>query len=1293
MDCQYCLMFGTPANVVGDPMGYCAFSNVGGATEPFPSYGIDAGLPKGPQWVGIRYAPTDAPSKAPTHAPSHAPSAVPSTSPSVTPSGMPTTIPTGPSGCAAHAPPWPSGLQSIPAKAITGALNPNPVGHSNPETGGVDFDLCACVERCYFQRTTPTNTQDCVGVNWVPNSSGPGGTCTYFSSMFSLDNVLGPGVAVTIVPIGPFATRAPTARPSASPTAPTKAPSAASAPTASPTEEPTSAPTASPSEEPTSAPSDSPTSAPSTRSPTEAAPVCPFDAGATELELHDGTKLARPVSGGPFTLGAQRVELLLTPTAGFDASALSAAVVSGVGGYVGAPYTVEQGGTVRIELSAIGGVCSSACAGCACNPKDEDNYEDPYRPLVFFDAAAVDPNQPLASCPAFKSMLYYTERCDVSKYEYVTTAEGLAACMQAGEGGAGVTANGKLCGYGAPPYCVDCPEGGVCPGGFRLWPQPGFWLDGDVDAAARAAWHHPPAVDPCAFPATRCAGFSPELVQSSPECADGYSGDRCEEEAGSEGGRSTCDEGYTGYRCLDCVKGHYQDGSGFCLACPADTLAVVAQSGLVIALALFGVFVAVLCASASCAYRAKRRGGGVGGKAAVVSSLKDCPSNFCGTPDFTTKALRCTAAAWIFIAAQLLCNPMTGFQPTKEFVIWCLLALQIISQAGNVMSVVAFPEWIARTLRAVEIFNALEVRVMPPACYGELFCWSTPLCGAIVKLIVALVMWAAWCMMLHKKGRLDYWTEKCGGRCHAFAVKATPALRNVLVTLLSIGYPFVTNTAVRMVACRADETGNSVLVVDPHVSCYEPDDGSMHVTAAGLAWATLALYSVGFPALVFLRIRAALRREEEPFARNCEDCTPAGTHPHSLSLGGVAYDSHGQFMLNNPLRKSASTSAGGAASAKHPGPDAAAGGGEGGAGDRRSKQRSAHRETAYKHILHNDYARQYFWFRIVNYACLFVLSLTRYLLNDANNGGMQGARLGINLTALSLFALAIAKLRPYSDELAHAWKHPVKQYSLLLAAMISVLNYVRAQDLAAWYAARQEAANFVWADSVRPPPVLGGGAGDSGSGGAAAASPTPDALAAQGIPEPSGSVEALSYVVLLLMALFFVLLVAAYALVLAHDEKGGADGGESDGEGGEGCGGGGAKKGGGWRQGVAALMKLMRGTSFEEGDGADDRTLSTHQEIELAAMAKRAAGGKSPPRGKKQRSPREAEWVEMKTEAGDTYYFCEELEQTSWVKPASMNDGGRADRPEGLQVATSFDLNDPTAIPRRKRIMTVVSQI
>ncbi|MCH2376704.1 MAG: phosphate signaling complex protein PhoU, partial [Planctomycetes bacterium] len=76
--------------------------------------------------------------------------------------------------------------------------------------------------------------------------------------------------------------------------------------------------------------------------------------------------------------------------------------------------------------------------------------------------------------------------------------------------------------------------------------------------------------------------------------------------------------------------------------------------------------------------------------------------------------------------------------------------------------------------------------------------------------------------------------------------------------------------------------------------------------------------------------------------------------------------------------------------------------------------------------------------------------LLTYMLNDANSQGKQGARLGINLTALSLFALAIARLRPYSDELAHCWKHPVKQYSLLLAGMISVLNYARSRDLATW---------------------------------------------------------------------------------------------------------------------------------------------------------------------------------------------------------------------------------------------------
>ena len=131
---------------------------------------------------------------------------------------------------------------------------------------------------------------------------------------------------------------------------------------------------------------------------------------------------------------------------------------------------------------------------------------------------------------------------------------------------------------------MPCPDGAVCPGGFRLWPKVGHWIEGNVEEAARKAWHNPPAIDKCAFPAAaRCAGYSPARQASA------------------------CGEGYAGDRCGDCVGGYYQDGDGFCLACPENSLAAVAASGLLIALALLGVFVAVLCLSAGCAYREKRR--------------------------------------------------------------------------------------------------------------------------------------------------------------------------------------------------------------------------------------------------------------------------------------------------------------------------------------------------------------------------------------------------------------------------------------------------------------------------------------------------------------------------------------------------------------------------------------------------------------------------------------------------------------------------------------------------------------
>ncbi|KNC54960.1 uncharacterized protein AMSG_10205 [Thecamonas trahens ATCC 50062] len=83
--------------------------------------------------------------------------------------------------------------------------------------------------------------------------------------------------------------------------------------------------------------------------------------------------------------------------------------------------------------------------------------------------------------------------------------------------------------FGRGTACGPCPIGAICPGGYRLWPQPGYWTEAE-DAGYVAA---------CASPASeRCAG----------------------------GKASGCGSGYRGRMCAQCDVGYYQLGSR-CVAC------------------------------------------------------------------------------------------------------------------------------------------------------------------------------------------------------------------------------------------------------------------------------------------------------------------------------------------------------------------------------------------------------------------------------------------------------------------------------------------------------------------------------------------------------------------------------------------------------------------------------------------------------------------------------------------------------------------------------------------------------
>lgn len=68
--------------------------------------------------------------------------------------------------------------------------------------------------------------------------------------------------------------------------------------------------------------------------------------------------------------------------------------------------------------------------------------------------------------------------------------------------------------YGSGLECKTCPTGGVCPGGYRLWPKSGYWVKSEFSKT----------VSRCAAPADeRCIGgrFS--------ECGAGYTGEICGE--------------------------------------------------------------------------------------------------------------------------------------------------------------------------------------------------------------------------------------------------------------------------------------------------------------------------------------------------------------------------------------------------------------------------------------------------------------------------------------------------------------------------------------------------------------------------------------------------------------------------------------------------------------------------------------------------------------------------------------------------------------------------------------------
>lgn len=129
----------------------------------------------------------------------------------------------------------------------------------------------------------------------------------------------------------------------------------------------------------------------------------------------------------------------------------------------------------------------------------------------------------------------------------------------------------SLCQWGEAEDCVPCPQGGLCPGGYRLWSARGWWVRSEDSLLMPVR---------CAFPAeTRCVGWD------------------------AQAGRTACGLGYAPgvYACARCDNGYYADSAstgGACKRCPFDNSNAIRAAALAAAVVVGGAaaVLALMCA-------------------------------------------------------------------------------------------------------------------------------------------------------------------------------------------------------------------------------------------------------------------------------------------------------------------------------------------------------------------------------------------------------------------------------------------------------------------------------------------------------------------------------------------------------------------------------------------------------------------------------------------------------------------------------------------------------------------------
>jgi hypothetical protein len=516
------------------------------------------------------------------------------------------------------------------------------------------------------------------------------------------------------------------------------------------------------------------------------------------------------------------------------------------------------------------------------------------------------------------------------------------------------------CAFGAGDGCRKCPSHAICPGGYRAWPRPGYYSPSESSDQ----------VVECAPPALhRCVGW--DLTTAATKCGVGYAP------------RS--------HACSACDDLFYQDATGSCASCPSQIGAALYISVITSA----AIFLGALIAACACVY----------GLALALTKLRKLKST--GLP---RRVLHLGA--------------------------WTITTVQVVSQVGLAAGPQLPPVLLA--VYAQLSFFQFHGVTMPSACVP-----GFPFLNEVVSMCVSmflLVLATLLALGLSYNGTAG--TTETGdhsrrdvipggtvppaplGRVRSACRRAGPLSFRLVVVLLTILFPTVTNSVLSMVNCMpvtmskrsyaglagADATPTDtlslvgkdmvtvhVLQSNPSYVCYK----GQHISAAALAWVTLFLYCIGFPLLTTILVHARLRSTTKKM--NTSLITKQQDRRSSSCCNAATVSKQADDMLD-PLLSSLVAS------------------------------------PLLSPFLRADYRPSKHWFILVDRAVFLILGgiAVSYRANFISTTGF------FICTFFTLFIVSVLFAYHQPFPRIYRWKFVIKIYSMLLSVLASLLNFLSA---------------------------------------------------------------------------------------------------------------------------------------------------------------------------------------------------------------------------------------------------------